>query len=286
MAITAVAAFAGAAVATTATAAVVTYVAIAAAVVTVVGVATKNSTLTKIGSGLGLGMAIGSWVGPATAGAGSSSAANASQLGTGTAEAAGTAAETAAGSAAQTATAGAGNVSEAKNLRLSEGGSDATYGSQAAPGSAAPTTADGARIRTVGNGYGESSPSGIIDAAAETSTVAQPAGVAQVADVAGVAQPGSFNSTGTTLRSMEGGTNAVYNGSSANGGSNYWESIGQFWKGLDSGDKQIVGGIVKGVGQGAASYIGERQKTQSQIDAENRLIERRSNFTPVTWRTK
>ena len=82
------------------------------------------------------------------------------------------------------------------------------------------------------------------------------------------------------------GANGVPYGSTANGGSSYWDSIGEFWKGLDSGDKQIVGGIVKGVGQGAASYIGERQKTQSQIDAENRLIERRSNFTPVTWRTK
>ena len=85
---------------------------------------------------------------------------------------------------------------------------------------------------------------------------------------------------------MEGGTNAVYNGSSANGGSSYWESIGNVWKGLDSGDKQIVGGIIKGVGQGAASYIGESMKTQSQIDAENRLRDNRSNFTPVTWRTK
>lgn len=279
MAITAVAAFAGAAVATTATAAVITYVAIAAAVVTVVGVATKNETLTKIGAGLGLGTAVGGWI--ASANVGTTAVANGGAVESSLAAdaAAGTAAGTAAGetAVASNATGMAAN-STGTSLRAAEGEAGIGYGGQTATDTSIASSASSAADKAA--------KTGIIDAAGETSTVAQPAGVAQVADVAGVAQPGmSVNSTGSTLRAME-GANGVPYGSSANGGSSYWDSIGEFWKGLDSGDKQIVGGIVKGVGQGAASYIGERQKTQSQIDAENRLIERRSNFTPVTWRTK
>mgnify|MGYP006382293603 CR=1 FL=1 len=278
MAITAVAAFAGAA---GAAAGYATIVAAAAAVVTVVGIATKSSSLMKIGAGLGVGGAVAGAAGwTLTAG----SAANGGAAGSAVAE--GAATEAAASTASEAAATGASANSTGTTLRALEGGSNAAYGSEAIAGSAVPTAVDGSRVRTVGSGYGESGSSGIIDAAADTSAVSQPAAVSKVADVASVAQPASVNSTGTTLRAMEGGTNAVYNGSSANGGSSYWESIGNVWKGLDSGDKQIVGGIIKGVGQGAASYIGESMKTQSQIDAENRLRDNRSNFTPVTWRTK
>lgn len=278
MAITAVAVFAGAA---GTAAGYATIVAAAAAVVTVVGIATKSSSLMKIGAGLGVGGAVAGAAGwTLTAG----SAANGGAAGSAVAE--GAATEAAASTASEAAATGASANSTGTTLRALEGGSNAAYGSEAIAGSAVPTAVDGSRVRTVGNGYGESGSSGIIDAAADTSAVSQPAAVSKVADVASVAQPASVNSTGTTLRAMEGGTNTVYGGSSANGGSSYWESIGNVWKGLDSGDKQIVGGIVKGVGQGAASYMSEKMKTQAQIDAETRLRDNRSNFTPVTWRTK
>lgn len=275
MAIVAVAAFAGAAGTAAWGAAVVAAVSVA---VTVVGAVTKNPTLMKIGAGLGAGGSVASAAGWSGAWAGGTTATEAGTVAS-TASEAGTAAG---GTEVASNATGMATNSTGTSLRAAEGAAGIGYGGEGVAGAAVPVAADGSRIRTIGDGMGGMDSTATFDKGGILeSATAQPA---QVASVASVAQPG--NATGTTVRAMEGGSNAVYNGTQASGGTSYWDSLGSMWKNMDSGDKQIVGGIIKGVGQGAASYMSESMKTQAQIDAENRLRNNRSNFTPVRWSTK
>jgi hypothetical protein len=202
--------------------------------------------------------------------------------------------------------------STGSTLRALEGGSNVAYGAEASPGllsgaQSVPAAdvvnqASTAQLLEAAPTTQAATPS-VVDTVAPMAQTATPAAPAQMAAMPDVGTPGgSFNSTGTTLRGMEGGTNATYNGmmggAQPNGGTTYLDSVSKAWNGMGGNAQgQIIGGGLKGAGMMAAQYYGQKGQIESQrellaaqqqakIDEENRIRNNRSNFTPIIWRTK
>lgn len=268
MAITAVAAIAGAAsVGTTIAGITITAstLAMVSVGVTVVGMVTKSKTLMKIGGGLGLGA-----MGASMLGLGQSAAANAAQ--------AAVSAESAAANEAAQASANAawsqGGAAEVAGMAQ-----DAANASWAQGGAAEVAASQPQGIADAMAGTDPSAPRGFIESnMAEAGTASQAAPASQQAATAADASAGASSQYGlaspkpslglqmkpTVDASQLPGMNTLERGST-------W--FGKFWNGLDQSEKLAVGqaasGLVSGIGQGALRYMAadeQRKFEQQQIN--------------------
>lgn len=271
MAITAVAAIAGAAsVGTTIAGITITAstLAMVSVGVTVVGMVTKSKTLMKIGGGLGLGA-----MGASMLGLGQSAAANAAQ--------AAVSAESAAANEAAQASANAawsqGGAAEVAGMAQ-----DAANASWAQGGAAEVAASQPQGIADAMAGTDPSAPRGFIESnMAEAGTASQAAPASQQAATAADASAGASSQYGlaspkpslglqmkpTVDASQLPGMNTLERGST------WFDKIGEFWNGLDKSGKLAVGqaasGLVSGIGQGALRYMAadeQRKFEQQQIN--------------------
>lgn len=253
MAITAVAAIAGAGAvgAGIATAAVVGYVAVA---VTVVGFVTKSETLMKIGGGLGVGAGAAGLMGAGEAGAASSAASS---------------------------TTTAGDMAASANLSDAQVAGNTVTQAGGAPGAGAATSANLGDAQLAGNNAAQVSAASQSVAPTVAGQMAQP-----VASASGAAPLGNVGTSGSSLvdaakqTTMATGSDALNQtvAKTAATGSSTLQSGSSFFDNLLKAANtpngalaigQRASGLISGVGTGASNYLAadKRQKwEQSQLD--------------------